>query len=152
MARCEDFPCCGHYDEGGPSRGIPYCPDTNPATGKLAFRCVECGGHFPTGWTRSSMCPNCLWEYQHENGGFGRVGSEWDNNEDDGREYGCPDGAHEFMTLSRECGAMVCEDCGHHKSLNGRHDLVACYCGWSASGGDGRRELVEMGENIEEDW
>lgn len=41
------------------------------------------------------------------------------------------------------CGAYVCTDCGDHKGL------CRCYCGWAASGGDGRAELVETGETIE---
>lgn len=41
------------------------------------------------------------------------------------------------------CGAKVCVDCGNHKGL------ARCFCGWSASGGDGRRELLEMGETID---
>jgi hypothetical protein len=52
---------------------------------------------------------------------------------------------HSFH-FSRYCGAKVCADCGEHKGL------ARCYCGWSASGGDGYRELVEMGERIEEDY
>lgn len=47
--------------------------------------------------------------------------------------------------FSRYCAAFVCEDCGAHV------DLVRCYCGWSASGGNGREELEEMGETIEEE-
>lgn len=47
--------------------------------------------------------------------------------------------------LSRHCGAWVCGNCGHHLGL------ARCYCGWSASGGDGYRELAEMGETIEAD-
>lgn len=43
------------------------------------------------------------------------------------------------------CGAHVCIDCEDHK------DLARCYCGWSVSGGDGYRELIEMGETIEPD-
>jgi hypothetical protein len=38
MARCEDYPCCGHTDDEG-------CPD--PAlieAGYFPYRCVECGG------------------------------------------------------------------------------------------------------------
>ena len=42
------------------------------------------------------------------------------------------------------CGAYVCGDCEKH------HGLTRCYCGWSESGSDGRQELVEMGETIEE--
>lgn len=54
-------------------------------------------------------------------------------------------GVH-FYGFDRGCGAQVCERCGWHKGL------VRCYCGWSASGGNGYTELVEMGENIEEDY
>ena len=45
--------------------------------------------------------------------------------------------------LSRYCGAWVCGQCGNHLGL------ARCYCGWSASGGDGRAELIDMGETIE---
>ena len=48
-------------------------------------------------------------------------------------------------TFSRYCGAWLCDECDYH------HGLCRCYCGWSESGNDGRRELEEMGENIEED-
>jgi hypothetical protein len=48
--------------------------------------------------------------------------------------------------MSRSCGAYICEVCGWHKGL------ARCFCGWSASGSDGYRELVEMGEQIEEDF
>lgn len=51
-------------------------------------------------------------------------------------------GEYEFM---QGCGAWVCEDCGRH------HNLARCYCGWSESGGDGYRELEELGEQIEEE-
>jgi hypothetical protein len=47
------------------------------------------------------------------------------------------------VTMSRGCGAFVCEQCDHHIGL------VRCYCGWSADGGDGYAELIEMGETIE---
>lgn len=50
-----------------------------------------------------------------------------------------------MYSFSRYCGVNVCVLCNDHK------DLARCYCGWSASGGDGRRELIEMGENIDED-
>lgn len=45
--------------------------------------------------------------------------------------------------ISRYCGCKVCPDCDNHKGL------ARCYCGWAASGGDGRIELEEMGETIE---
>jgi hypothetical protein len=42
--------------------------------------------------------------------------------------------------LDTFCGAKVCQVCDDHLGL------ARCYCGWSRSGGDGLRELVEMGE------
>jgi len=47
--------------------------------------------------------------------------------------------------FSRYCGADTCERCGNHKGLSN------CYCGWSAGGGDGYRNLIEDGETIEEE-
>ena len=41
------------------------------------------------------------------------------------------------------CGVQVCVLCGSHRGL------ARCYCGWSESGGDGRQELLEMGEVID---
>jgi hypothetical protein len=47
----------------------------------------------------------------------------------------------------RYCGAWVCTECGGHR------DLARCYCGWSeTTPGQGYQELVEMGEQIEEDY
>jgi len=44
------------------------------------------------------------------------------------------------------CGAHVCERCDNHRGL------ARCYCGWSLSGNNGRLELEEMGECIDEDY
>ena len=55
----------------------------------------------------------------------------------------CGDEKEHDYEFSSYCGAHVCVECDHHKGL------ARCYCGWSASGGDGRRELVEMGETID---
>ncbi len=44
------------------------------------------------------------------------------------------------------CGAYVCATCGKHVGM------ARCYCGWSASGGDGRAELIEMGETIGDEY
>lgn len=44
---------------------------------------------------------------------------------------------------SDHCGAWVCDTCDDHKGL------ARCYCGWAADGGDGRRELIECGENLD---
>jgi len=57
------------------------------------------------------------------------------------KRCGCG-GEYEF---SRYCGAWVCWKCDDHRGLD------RCYCGWSRGGGDGRQELIEMGETIEED-
>jgi hypothetical protein len=46
--------------------------------------------------------------------------------------------------MDPSCGAYVCSDCSNHLGL------ARCYCGWSASGGNGYSELVEMGETIDE--
>lgn len=45
---------------------------------------------------------------------------------------------------SKHCGANVCFDCENHEGF------ARCYCGWSLSGNDGRLELEEMGEQIDE--
>jgi hypothetical protein len=50
-------------------------------------------------------------------------------------------GTFEF---AKGCGAWVCDDCDQHRGL------ARCFCGWSESGGDGRAELEDMGETIEE--
>ena len=50
------------------------------------------------------------------------------------------------LTYSKTCGAWVCDDCGAHDKLE------RCFCGWSRWGGDGYNELIEMGEQIEEDY
>jgi len=46
---------------------------------------------------------------------------------------------HEFY-FSSYCGVNICTICEFHK------ELARCYCGWSASGGDGYQELMEMGD------
>ena len=48
--------------------------------------------------------------------------------------------------FDRSCGADVCRRCEWHKGL------ARCFCGWAASGGDGRDELRELGENIDEEY
>lgn len=49
------------------------------------------------------------------------------------------------------CGTKTCLKCGLDHlsgSGNGISQLARCYCGWSADGRDGRRDLIEMGEVI----
>jgi hypothetical protein len=48
--------------------------------------------------------------------------------------------------LNRYCGAWVCVECSAHRGL------CRCFCGWAADGGDGRAQLVEEGEQIEDDY
>jgi len=50
MARCEDFPCCGH------TPGDP-CPERD-ARGRIVARCVFCDGRLPRA-ARSSICAAC---------------------------------------------------------------------------------------------
>ena len=56
----------------------------------------------------------------------------------------CALDGHDYV-FNDYCGAKVCVVCEDHKGL------ARCYCGWSASGGDGYAELIEMGERIEEE-
>jgi len=51
MARCEDFPCCGHE--------LGCCPDYDPVTGEqLNMKCT-CGATVPL-TSRYSICEGCL--------------------------------------------------------------------------------------------
>lgn len=45
--------------------------------------------------------------------------------------------------FERGCGALVCDRCEEHQGF------ARCFCGWSASGGDGRAELEDLGEVID---
>ena len=62
------------------------------------------------------------------------------------REKTCPQ-CGSVMTINPECGVFVCmnETCNHHEGL------ARCFCGWAVDGGDGRRQLEEMGETIDPD-
>lgn len=55
----------------------------------------------------------------------------------------CPKCGSDFP-VSDYCGTRVCIKCRHHGDF-----ITRCYCGWAASGGDGRKELEEMGETID---
>ena len=59
-------------------------------------------------------------------------------------EKTCPK-CQDSMRMSNHCGAWVCENCDNHEGM------ARCFCGWSLSGDDGRRELEEMGEVIDPD-
>lgn len=54
--------------------------------------------------------------------------------------------AHEYGPTNPQCGVKICTKCGEHKGLD------RCFCGWSRSGGDGHQQLVNMGEQIEDDY
>jgi hypothetical protein len=45
--------------------------------------------------------------------------------------------------FDKHCGARVCIECNDHAGL------ARCFCSWSRSGGDGYKELIEIGETIE---
>lgn len=50
MARCEDFPCCGHE--------LGCCPDFDEAGRQLNMVCV-CGAKLPI-TNRFSICDTCM--------------------------------------------------------------------------------------------
>ena len=55
-----------------------------------------------------------------------------------------PQCAHKYpQRIDKECGVWICIHCGYHK------DIIACYCGWSITGLDGRQYLQDKGEDIE---
>ena len=59
---------------------------------------------------------------------------------------------HEFV-FSQGCGANVCQGCGLHAHLSFEdgslpQELARCWCGWSDTGGNGRGELWELGEDL----
>jgi len=71
MARCEDFPCCGH--EPG------CCPDFDDAGRQLNMKCV-CGATLPID-SRYSICETCM--NQDEDGDFEDRDFYDDDHEDD---------------------------------------------------------------------
>jgi len=64
------------------------------------------------------------------------------------------EGEHVYVR-SRGCGARVCivehvDETGWVNDCRDHDGLARCYCGWAASGGSGRQELLDRGENL--DW
>lgn len=53
--------------------------------------------------------------------------------------------------FDRACAAHVCDKCGAHH-INYPSVGARCWCGWSASGGNGYRELIDMGECLDDDY
>lgn len=58
MARCEDFPCCGHE--------LGCCPDFDESGRQLNMKCV-CGATVPL-TSRSSLCERCLRDPEDDDG------------------------------------------------------------------------------------
>ena len=51
MARCEDFPCCGHE--------LGCCPDYDPDTGEQLNMVCVCGAKLPVN-SPYSICAGCM--------------------------------------------------------------------------------------------
>ena len=51
MARCEDFPCCGHE--------LGCCPDFDEETGRQLNMVCVCGAKLPI-TARFSICDGCM--------------------------------------------------------------------------------------------
>ena len=88
-------------------------------------------------------CPRCAHEIS------GKLATSPDGLECDSCGWTAPppcDKCGGEMSRDNGCGVLVCDQCDNHKGL------ARCYCGWSANGGNGLRELQEMGENCDDDW
>jgi len=72
MARCEDFPCCGH--ESG------CCPDYDENGKQLNMKCV-CGAILPIN-NRSSLCTTCLTRGSAEDGDYPEFDPDCDEFDD----------------------------------------------------------------------
>jgi len=70
---------------------------------------------------------------------------DWENKFNQPIELTCEE-CGGLAERSSYCGGIVCNSCGHHNGY------VRCFCGWSLSGRNGRTELEELGEQIEEDF
>lgn len=91
MARCEDFPCCGHE--------MGCCPDFDESGRQLNMKCT-CGATVPLG-SRSSLCSSCLNspQDQFDNYDRGHYQDDWDDwddcdDEDDGYDGYCAEDQH----------------------------------------------------------
>lgn len=76
MARCEDFPCCGH--EAG------CCPDFDPETGEQLNMVCVCGAKLPV-TARFSICAGCLRRGSDDDAPYDleSVDHDYDNDERD---------------------------------------------------------------------
>ena len=72
---------------------------------------------------------------------------------------------HNYADTMTSCGAFMCIECNHHvykTNLQVSIDeavengwiqqLARCHCGWADDGGDGYKQLIDMGETIEPDY
>jgi hypothetical protein len=50
------------------------------------------------------------------------------------------------LIFDDHCGCNVCVHCGYHEGL------ARCFCGWAIDGGNGRTQLEELGEQIDDDY
>jgi len=74
MARCEDFPCCGHE--------LGCCPDFDDAGRQLNMKCV-CGATVPLS-SPTSLCDGCLRRSFAEEDGYDPYDDGDDYYEEDG--------------------------------------------------------------------
>ena len=100
MARCEDWPCCGH--EAG------CCPDFDESGRQLNMRCT-CGAVVPLG-SRSSLCPACLAAGDPDDPYYGDEDDwedDWEDDDDENWEEddydGQPDEAQEWHDFDPDC-------------------------------------------------
>lgn len=75
MARCEDWPCCGHE--------LGCCPDYDGAGRQLNMRCT-CGAVLPL-HNRYSLCDHCLRHDPEDPDSWDdeRPDDDWDDDEED---------------------------------------------------------------------
>lgn len=76
MARCEDFPCCGHE--------LGCCPDYDEAGRQLNMVCT-CGAKLPLN-SRYSICEGCLERARMEDDPFSVDADFFDEEEEEYEE------------------------------------------------------------------
>lgn len=75
MARCEDFPCCGH--ENG------CCPDLDAKTGEQLNMICTCGAVLPVN-APYSICSTCMKQAARDDGdAFMSDGPEFDDEDNE---------------------------------------------------------------------